>query len=211
MKIRTQLVLACFFLSIVPLGAIVLYTYYSSRAALQSAYRNEATRTTRQMDHRLATIRNELEQRLADVSALPLQTLPGNKTSASQQHVVDNVLLALGDTANLVDSLELQPLARIAPTSTRVVVTGAHPAPVPRPAAHAAPKPDDNADDENASDADDASDAPEAPEAPDVDEPETIVIDIPADPKLPRFSMSPEQRQRAREMSDLAVKLKDRI
>src|SRR5207253_456302 len=53
MKIRTQLVLACFLLSIVPLGAIVLYTHHTSRIALQSAYRSEAARATRQMDHRL--------------------------------------------------------------------------------------------------------------------------------------------------------------
>ncbi|HWS72196.1 MAG TPA: SpoIIE family protein phosphatase [Thermoanaerobaculia bacterium] len=209
MKIRTQLVLACFLLSIVPLGAIVLYTYHSSRTALQSAYRNEAARTTRQMDHRLAAIRNELEQRLADVSALPLQTLPGNKTPASQQHVVDNVLLALGDTANLVDSLELQPLVRPTPMSARVVIE--RPAPTPHPEAHATPKPDENdTSEDTATDADETADAPEAPEPPDVDEPETIVIDIPADPKMPRFSMSDEQRQRLRQLGDLGHKLGDR-
>jgi serine phosphatase RsbU (regulator of sigma subunit) len=193
MKIRTQLVLACFLLSIVPLGAIVLYTYHSSRTALQTAYRNEAARTTRQMDHRLASIRNELEQRLADVSALPLQNLPGNRTPGSQQHVVDNVLLALGDTANLVDSLELQPLAR------PMVVRVDHPA-----AAGAKPKPDSGPD-EDANE--DAPGAPEAPDAP--EEPETIVIDIPADPKMPRFSMSEEQRQRMGAIGAIGRKLGD--
>lgn len=217
MKIRTQLVLACFLLSIVPLGALVLYTYHSSRAALQNAYRNEAARTTRQMDHRLATIRNDLEQRLADVSALPLQTLPGNKTPASEQHVVDNVLLALGDTANLVDSLELQPLARPADlhTPVRVIAGGSGSAPMPRPAPHAVAKPNADAGDDADDDSDDddkSADANESAEdaATEAQDAETIVIDIPADPKLPRFSMSEEQRQHAHEISVLGLKLADR-
>lgn len=221
MKIRTQLVLACFLLSIVPLGVLVLYTYQSSRAALQTAYRNEAARTTRQMDHRLAAIRNDLEQRLADVSALPLQTLPGSKTPASEQHVVDNVLLALGDSANLVDSLELQPLTRAANLRQPVRAIAGASGPVPSPASaphavsrsHAAPKPDadadDNANDDSDEKADDATDDA-ADAAADAQDAETIVIDIPADPKLPRFSMSDEQRQRALEISALGLKLADR-
>ena len=44
MKIRTQLVLACFVLSVLPLSAIVLYSYQSSRRALESAYQQEAQR-----------------------------------------------------------------------------------------------------------------------------------------------------------------------
>lgn len=38
MKIRTQLVLACFLLSILPLSGIVLYSYRSPREALDAAY-----------------------------------------------------------------------------------------------------------------------------------------------------------------------------
>src|SRR5438552_3667909 len=39
MKIRAQLVLACFLLSVLPLSVIVIYSYRSSRSALESAYR----------------------------------------------------------------------------------------------------------------------------------------------------------------------------
>jgi len=58
MKIRAQLVLACFLLSVLPLSVIVIYSYRSSRSALESAYRKEADARTRQMDRRLATIRD---------------------------------------------------------------------------------------------------------------------------------------------------------
>ena len=98
MKIRTQLAVACFLLAILPLGAIVFYSYHSSKRALQTAYHQEAVRATRQMDGRLSRIRNELEQRLADVSTLPIQKDP------------TNVLVTLGDAASLVDSLEIQPV-----------------------------------------------------------------------------------------------------
>ena len=57
MRIRTQLILAAFVLAVVPLAAIVTYSYHSSRRALEAAYRSEAGRLTAQMDRRLATIR----------------------------------------------------------------------------------------------------------------------------------------------------------
>ena len=66
MKIRTSLVLACFVLSVVPLAVIVTYSYFTSRDALESAYQAEGARLTTQMDRRLSTIREELEQRLAE-------------------------------------------------------------------------------------------------------------------------------------------------
>src|SRR5581483_3330369 len=96
MKIRTSLVLACFFLSVVPLGIIVVYSYYSSRHALQRAYHAEAVRMTAQLDRRLSTIRDELQQRLAEVSALP---------DPSE----GNVLMTMGDAASLVNSIEIRP------------------------------------------------------------------------------------------------------
>src|SRR3954469_8756779 len=84
MKIRAQLVLACFLLSVLPLTVIVVYSYQSSRGALESAYRREGGARTRPMDRReanapprqmdrgLASIRGDLQQRLAEVSALPM-------------------------------------------------------------------------------------------------------------------------------------------
>lgn len=113
MKIRTSLVLACFLLSVVPLGVIVVYSYFSSRHALQRAYHAEAVRMTAQLDRRLSTIRDELQQRLAEVSALP---------DPSE----GNVLMTMGDAASLVNSIEINPVL---------------PAVVPKPPAPGAPAP----------------------------------------------------------------------
>ncbi len=104
MKIRSQLVLACFLLSVLPLSVIVVYSYHSSHRALETAYRREADARTKQMDRRLATIRGDLQQRLAEVSALPMTNGASDRTPD-----VGNILLMMGDAASLVDSLEDSP------------------------------------------------------------------------------------------------------
>ena len=200
MKIRAQLVLACFLLSVLPLSVIVIYSYRSSRSALESAYRREVDARTRQMDRRLATIRGDLQQRLAEVSALPGGS--GDRTPD-----VGNILMTMGDAASLVDSLEIHPM-RVAVPALRTIVHAAiantphpsrnvppgveEPAPPPSPTpAQVAEEAGENAD----------SDA-EPPDAPD-----PVVIGMPPPPKLPKFTMSPEQRATINEIAALSTKL----
>jgi serine phosphatase RsbU (regulator of sigma subunit) len=162
MKIRTSLVLACFLLSVLPLGGIVIYSYYSSRAALESAYHAEAGRMTAQMDRRLGNIRDVLEQRLAEVSALPNLSNPEKEKSP----VVGNILMTMGDAASLVDSIEIRPMFHPRPAAvTQATAT---------PATAAAP-----------------------PTPPPLLE-ESIVIDLPPMPKLPRFAFTDEQLGKGR-------------
>src|SRR6266852_6208778 len=124
MKIRTSLVIALFLLSALPLGGLVVYSYYSSRSALRNAYHAEAARLTAQMDRRLGNIRDVLEQRLAEVSALP------DLSAAEKQKapIVKNVLMTMGDAASLIDSIEIRPMASAAPA--------AHASAVPPPPSH---------------------------------------------------------------------------
>ena len=82
-NLRTQLVIASFLLSIMPLSAIVGYSYHSSREAVEAAYRREAATLTRQMETRLASLRTDLERRLAEVSALPLHASVADVTLTS--------------------------------------------------------------------------------------------------------------------------------
>src|SRR5258706_7721074 len=117
MKIRAQLVLACFLLSVLPLSVIVVYSYRSSRSALESAYRREADARTRQMDKRLATIRGDLQQRLAEVSSLPMPNGSEDRTPD-----VGNILMTMGDAASLVDSLEIHPMRIAAMPAVRTIV-----------------------------------------------------------------------------------------
>ena len=111
MKIRTSLVIALFVLSALPLGGIVVYSYFSSRSALRNAYHAEAARLTAQMDRRLGSIRDVLEQRLAEVSALP------NLSNADREKapMVGNILMTMGDAASLVDSIEYKPMVHGSP------------------------------------------------------------------------------------------------
>ena len=180
MKIRTQLVLICFLLSVLPLGGIVVYSYYASRRALEVAYHSEAQRLTAQMDRRLGNIRDVLEQRLAEVSALP--NLPN--ATEGQSPAVSNILMTMGDAASLVDSLEIQPFVHRAMRAVHPVA-GAAPAP---------PTPPSEPPDETAS----------------VDEkvtPEPVVIDIPAVPRIPHFGFSDAERAELQQMSQVGREL----
>lgn len=188
MKIRTQLVLACLLLSVLPLAGIVVYSYYASRRALELAYHNEATRLSAQMDRRLSNIRADLEQRLADLSSLP--DLPTEQQPGAD---VRNILMTMGDAASLVDSLEIQPLRQPNPPEqppqraeraerTRVV-TAAPPPPEPEIT---------------------LQQKPIAVAAKDL---EPIVIDLPPIPKMPRFQWTEEERAQLKEIQRLGIEL----
>jgi serine phosphatase RsbU (regulator of sigma subunit) len=206
MKIRAQLVLACFLLSVLPLSVIVVYSYRSSRSALESAYRKEADARTRQMDRRLTTIRGDLQQRLAEVSALPMPAGASDHTPD-----VGNILMTMGDAASLVDSLEIQPMRVAVPAARTLVQQETRHAPRSNPNAPPGvklpPPPTPPRDAAEAADADDEVDAVVnvAPDAP--DSPEPVVIAIPPPPKLPKFTMTPEQRVLINEISTLGTKL----
>ncbi|MEK6372463.1 MAG: SpoIIE family protein phosphatase [Acidobacteriota bacterium] len=184
MRIRTQLVIASFLLSILPLTAIVGYSYHTSREAVETAYQREAATLTRQMDTRLASIRTDLEQRLAEVSALPLRDMG----ESSRRALVGNVMMAMGDAASLVDSLEIHPF----PHPVHVQVAQASPRAAPRAAPVPPPAPPD------------ASDADPDPD-PQFDE--AFVIDVPDPPATPRFSWTDEERAQLKEITRLSVQL----
>lgn len=194
MRIRTQLILAAFVLAVVPLAAIVTYSYHSSHRALESAYRGEADRLTQQMDRRLATIRTDLDQRLRFVSALPL---PSDQTGGD----VGNIVTVMGDAASFVDALDFEPM-RVA------VHEGLMPPPDPQfdESDREIPEPADRDADESDATPETprvASVAPVAPRPPNA----PVVIDLPPVPEMPRFVMSEQQRELVTEISRLGSKL----
>jgi serine phosphatase RsbU (regulator of sigma subunit) len=188
MKIRIQLVLACFLLSVLPLTAIVVYSYYASRRALEKAYHGEAVRLSAQMDRRLSNIRNEIEQRLAELSALPHLPGPGPQSDAD----VRSILLTMGDAASLVDSLEIQPIrVQHAPEVPRPVEVHAEAA--PKPAAAPAPAPQVTLKQKHVEI--------------NVEDLEPIVIDLPPMPKMPKFQWTDEERAQLKEIQRLSQEL----
>jgi serine phosphatase RsbU (regulator of sigma subunit) len=179
MRIRTQLILAAFVLAVVPLAAIVTYSYHSSRRALELAYRGEADRLTRQMDRRLATIRTDLDQRMGFISALPL---PNDQAGGD----VGNIVTVMGDAASFVDALDFEPMHGPGPNPDPVADVREPEDPGPKTleppqVAHAAP-------------------APPAP-------PVSVVIDLPPVPEMPRFVMSEEQKELIGEIGRLGAQL----
>jgi len=123
MRIRTQLILASFFLAVLPLAAIVTYSYRSSRRAVESTERRETQRLAQQMDRRLASIRTDLEQRIELVSALPV-------ADAGSGDVGNTIAAAMSDAASLVEGLEFKPLP-VPPAKVVMMHEGAPPAPHP--------------------------------------------------------------------------------
>lgn len=176
MRIRTQIILGAFVLAVVPLAAIVTYSYDSSRRALESAYGREAERLTRQMDRRLASIRAELDQRLAVVSALPID-------AADTADVGSSIATVMGEAASFVDSIEFQPFRHPNPRVEEPPDADREPEVVPTPEA---PQIAEQA-------------APPAPPSP----PEPLVIDLPPMPVMPRYVMSEEQRELITEIGAL--------
>ncbi len=193
MRIRTQIILAVFVLAVVPLAAIVTYSYHSSRRALESAYGREADRLTRQMDRRLATIRAELDQRLAVVSALPIE-------NAASPDVGSSIATVMGDAASFVDAIEFQPLRNLnvdLKTNPRVEVAE-RPEKEERVEAEEPPE-------EQGTEVAEA----QPPQAPPPPRPEGMRIDLPPMPMMPRYVMSEEQRELISEIARLGKALSD--
>jgi serine phosphatase RsbU (regulator of sigma subunit) len=200
MRIRSQIILAAFVLAVVPLAAIVTYSYHSSRRALEAASRRESDRLTKQMDRRLGTIRAELEQRLAVVSALPLP-------SASNAEAGSSIASVMGEAASFVDALEFHPLRESQrehaksespdpepkPAETQLADAGpgtlANPVAQPRPAAEVHP-------------------APPPPPVPVAHPAERFVIDLPrVTAGIPQYVMSEEQKELIDEIGELGGQL----
>lgn len=223
MRLRTQLVLASFVLAILPLTALVVYSYHSSKKALELAYRREAARMTRQMDTRIAAIRNELDVRMAAVTAVPMQSIQANGSGASPRAVADEIAAAMGDSADLVDSVEYMPAhpmphdaaaksdSEASAASAASSASSARPriavssVPVPHPAPAAPPAPPTPP---VAAIAGGTVSVPPAaadvsiPEIP--EPPQSIVIDI---PKVAEFRMPPQAMRALADVNRLAGQL----
>ncbi|HEX9982334.1 MAG TPA: SpoIIE family protein phosphatase [Thermoanaerobaculia bacterium] len=200
MKLRAQLILFILLLAVLPLTGIVLYSYHSSRRALETAYKQEADRLSRQMDRRLTAIRSDLDDRLTQASNTGIDV-------SDTDPVIGNIMNAIGDAAPLVDALEFHPVAPPEPPAARVDVA-ALAAPSPK-ATPAPPEP---------------SEAPEPPDAehhasiarevrihppvaggrytivtPELRE--GIVIDL---PRVPQFEIPPEEAAKLAEIGRLS-------
>lgn len=206
MKIRTQLLLACFVLSVLPLTGIVVYSYRSSRRALESAYQHEASRVTAQMDRRLGAVQTQLDQSLAALSVLPLTGL-NEKTSAkssqpevARNEAMENIQLALADVGPMIERLQIVAAPR-APRSPRRGTPAPPVVSASGDAEAAAGTPEPPA---VASSADEDPADAVAPVA----APEPVVVEVPRTP-MPAFRMPPDFSVNIRAITALSRALSD--
>ena len=110
MKVRTQLVVAFLLLSVVPLAALVLYNYATSQQAFRNAVASESQVLAEEMGERLASVRQDLSQRLASLSMLPVRVLVSSEEDeADPSQVYTELMAQMGDMSELVESFEFTP------------------------------------------------------------------------------------------------------
>jgi serine phosphatase RsbU (regulator of sigma subunit) len=129
MKIRTQLVVAFLFLSVLPLTGLVLYNYVSSQEAVRQAVEMESAEMLREMNGRMSELRAELGRGVERVGAIPLSDL--EQALAEATVTSRSVIRAVGDAAPLLDTLEVVPAPREAPTAAMPPVPPATTSPAP--------------------------------------------------------------------------------
>ena len=110
MKIRTQLALAFLLLAIVPMTAIVLYSYISSLRTVHQAVEAEAEVLTADMETRMGQIRGEIRRRIERVGAFPFRRWAQEGETEQKREAFYNLVMAeLGETAPLVERFEFVP------------------------------------------------------------------------------------------------------
>lgn len=117
-SLRTQLIAVLLLLAVVPLSAIVLYSYLSSQRAFRRAVQAEAGDLAAEMGERLALVRGELHRRVSRLGELPFGALaaaPQGSDPEVTESFLGGLAAAMGDVAPLVEAVEFIPEAPPAP------------------------------------------------------------------------------------------------
>ncbi len=113
MKLRTKLILSFVLLAVIPLAGITLYSYKSSISAFQVAVEEESRAAAEDMNSRMELMRRDLERRVRRLSAFPFGELMAQERAphdGRRDLLYEQLLSQMGDSANLVKSLEFMPM-----------------------------------------------------------------------------------------------------
>lgn len=113
MTLRTRLVLVFLLLAVVPLGALVGYSYSSSLAAVRKAAEAEAAELTHEMETRMERIADSLDRRVQSLSDLPPEAWM--QPDGPDPESLRRIAVTLGEQAAFVDALEFVPAVAVAP------------------------------------------------------------------------------------------------
>ena len=163
MSLRTRLIIAFLCLSVVPLSAVTAFWYASSVTAFERAAEKEAAQTAVEIGKRMESVTRVVGRRMDRL--FEASSSDGQRLDPSAP-LHDRVTPMLGDAAELVDRVEIEPMEGMVPLSTagRDAPSMVHRVPMPpRPGG---PKPS-------------VPGAMPAPPPPPPEPPRTIVVDVP--------------------------------
>jgi len=113
MKLRLKLILAFFFLAVVPLASICIYSYWSSLRALRQAAEKESQTLASDMSSRLDSVSRDVNTRLRRLASMPFQ--PSQPAQRRQQlddatsDLAKQYLSEMGEAAAFLESLQFTP------------------------------------------------------------------------------------------------------
>lgn len=140
MRVRTRLIIAFLALSVLPLTAVTLYSYSSSVHAFRAAVANESERMAADLEQRLDMVTADLGRQMGrlwepGVVAGGIEPAAGASVPVDVQ-VIERVASLLGDSATLLERVELTPARVPAPPGapappTSTIPPGGSPASTP--------------------------------------------------------------------------------
>ena len=89
MNLRLRLIVAFFLLSVVPLGAVTLYTYASNASAIRDAAGREARMLAGELSERMTLVTGQLSQRFEQLVATQAQAPPQPPPSPAAPAIAD--------------------------------------------------------------------------------------------------------------------------
>lgn len=112
MRVRTQLVVVFLLLAVLPLAAIVIFSYRTSQEAIRQAVSAESEEMAAEMSQRLDRVRRGIQKRLKKVANLPVRSLiQSSETGGDAGKVYTDLMSRMGDLTDTVDWFEFTPVA----------------------------------------------------------------------------------------------------
>ena len=118
MSVRVRLIIALLLLSVVPLGAVTLYSYLSSVAAFESAARRQATEAAVDVGHRMELVTADVGRRMDRLFVETASPADPRRQQPDEGAMRARIAPMLGDAAPLVERVEFEPMPPPAPEST---------------------------------------------------------------------------------------------
>ncbi len=112
MSLRTRLIVAFVLLSVVPLTAVTLYSYYSSVRTFQRAVERDASQAAGDISRRMTMVTDDVGRRVDRLFAMAAAENPEEPQRDRADEIRARMAPMLGDAAALVDKVEFEPFSR---------------------------------------------------------------------------------------------------